>query len=167
MGPTAEQSRIYPPLPTPPTPLFCYSLISFPCSSCGSGIAAALVRNNVTGDGFPSPCCSCGDGSAVALVRQICEEMGEIFELRTYERFTSLEVEAGGLGLDGYAEVQPGDCVVAFSRKDIYAIKQVRLWRFMPIFSHSFLVAQGHPRHQEQVRLPALCTMASAVPFVN
>eukprot|EP00887_Chlorella_sp_A99_P002877 scaffold6.g2877.t1 len=49
----------------------------------------------------------CGDGSAVELVRRICEEMGEPFE--------------------GYREgaIQPGDCVVAFSRRDIYAIKQL------------------------------------------
>lgn len=58
-------------------------------------------------------------------MRQICEEMGEPFELRSYQRFTSLDVEREGLQ-GGYRAVQPGDCVVAFSRKDIYAIKQVR-----------------------------------------
>ena len=34
------------------------------------------------------------------------------------------QVEEGQLP-DGYSGVQPGDCVVAFSRKDIYAIKQL------------------------------------------
>lgn len=68
----------------------------------------------------------CGDGSAVELVRRICEEMGEPFEVRTYERFTTLSVEEQGLP-QGYREgaIQPGDCVVAFSRRDIYAIKQL------------------------------------------
>ena len=47
------------------------------------------------------------------LVRSICEDMGEPFELRTYERFGELHVEAGGLAR-GYEDVQPGDCVVAF-----------------------------------------------------
>lgn len=35
-----------------------------------------------------------------------------------------LQVEPEGLA-GGYGDVQPGDCVVAFSRRDIYAIKQV------------------------------------------
>lgn len=34
-----------------------------------------------------------------------------------------LQVEPEGL-VEGYSGVQPGDCVVAFSRRDIYAIKQ-------------------------------------------
>lgn len=36
---------------------------------------------------------------------------------------TGLQVEPGGL-VGGYSAVQPGDCIVAFSRKDIYNIKQ-------------------------------------------
>ncbi|PSC71656.1 ATP-dependent RNA helicase mitochondrial [Micractinium conductrix] len=67
----------------------------------------------------------CGDGSAVPLVRKICEEMGEVFELNTYDRFTKLTVEEGGLEGGSYAAVQPGDCIVAFSRRDIYDIKQI------------------------------------------
>ncbi|PRW56167.1 ATP-dependent RNA helicase mitochondrial [Chlorella sorokiniana] len=65
----------------------------------------------------------CGDGSAVPLVRRICEDMGESFTLNEYDRFTKLTVEEGGLE-GGYGAVQPGDCIVAFSRKDIYSIKQ-------------------------------------------
>ena len=42
-------------------------------------------------------------------------------QLRTYERFTSLTVEQGGLA-SGYRDVQAGVCVVAFSRTDIYTI---------------------------------------------
>lgn len=64
----------------------------------------------------------CGDGSAVELVQWLCEETGEEFELRTYDRFTPLEVESAGLGGD-YSSVQPGDCIVAFSRRKIYDIK--------------------------------------------
>ncbi|KAI7846490.1 hypothetical protein COHA_000025 [Chlorella ohadii] len=65
----------------------------------------------------------CGDGSAVPLVRRICEEMGESFQLNEYDRFTKLTVEEDGL-VGGYSAVQPGDCIVAFSRRDIYSIKQ-------------------------------------------
>lgn len=65
----------------------------------------------------------CGDGSAVDLVQWMAREMGEDFELRTYERFTKLEVESSGLKGKSYASVRPGDCIVAFSRYDIYDIK--------------------------------------------
>ena len=57
-------------------------------------------------------------------VRQLCEAMGEEVQVSSYERFTSLTVEADGLQ-GGYRNVQPGDCIVAFSRKSIFAIKQV------------------------------------------
>ncbi|KAL4858025.1 DExH-box ATP-dependent RNA helicase DExH18 [Chlorella vulgaris] len=66
----------------------------------------------------------CGDSSAVPLVRKICEDMGEQLEVNSYDRFTTLEVESSGL-VGGYSAVQPGDCIVAFSRRDIYAIKQL------------------------------------------
>ncbi len=58
-------------------------------------------------------------------VRQLCAEMGEEVEVRNYERFTPLAVEAAGLR-GGYRRVQPGDCIVAFSRKSIFTIKRVR-----------------------------------------
>lgn len=45
-------------------------------------------------------------------------------QVHEYSRFTPLVVESGGLER-GYLDVQPGDCVVAFSRKDIYDIKQL------------------------------------------
>ena len=45
-------------------------------------------------------------------------------QVREYERFTPLSIEAEGLKR-GYLDVQPGDCIVAFSRRDIYDIKQL------------------------------------------
>lgn len=44
--------------------------------------------------------------------------------MHSYERFTPLSIETEGLER-GYLDVQPGDCVVAFSRRDIYDIKQL------------------------------------------
>lgn len=64
----------------------------------------------------------CGDGSAVDLVRWIAEQVGDPFEIREYDRFTPLEVEEDSLK-KGYSSVRPGDCVVAFSRHDIFSIK--------------------------------------------
>ena len=57
-------------------------------------------------------------------MRQLCEAMGEELQVANYERLTPLAVEEGGLR-GGYRRVQPGDCVVAFSRKSIFAIKEV------------------------------------------
>jgi ATP-dependent RNA helicase SUPV3L1/SUV3 len=66
-----------------------------------------------------------GDPSAVALVAALAARAGDSFEERRYARFTPLAVQAGGLegGAAGWAGVAPGDCVVAFSRRDIFAIK--------------------------------------------
>jgi ATP-dependent RNA helicase SUPV3L1/SUV3 len=66
---------------------------------------------------------SCGDGSAVQVVKRICDEMDEPFEVRQYERFSPLGMEESAL-VGGYSGVRGGDCVVAFSRRDIYEIKQ-------------------------------------------
>ena len=46
------------------------------------------------------------------------------WQVHSYERFTPLSIETEGLER-GYLDVQPGDCVVAFSRRDIYDIKQL------------------------------------------
>lgn len=52
--------------------------------------------------------------------------MGESLEVHEYERFTPLKVQRGLGGR--YRNVRPGDCIVAFSRKDIFTIKQVAGW---------------------------------------
>ncbi|KAL6767380.1 hypothetical protein ACKKBF_B35050 [Auxenochlorella protothecoides x Auxenochlorella symbiontica] len=65
----------------------------------------------------------CGDGSAVELVRSLAAAMGDELEVRSYDRFTALAVEPGGLGPGVYAATQRGDCIVAFSRRDIFEIK--------------------------------------------
>eukprot|EP00884_Botryococcus_braunii_P014946 jgi/Botrbrau1/23452/Bobra.106_1s0010.2 len=64
----------------------------------------------------------CGDGSAVNLVRRMAKDMKEPLEVRFYDRFSPLRVETGTMR-NGYMDVQPGDCIVAFSRKDIFDIK--------------------------------------------
>lgn len=72
---------------------------------------------------FVSSLYRCGDGSALELVEQLALQMGDAFEVRRYERFTKLHTEERGLGDGGYAAVERGDCVVAFSRRDIFEIK--------------------------------------------
>lgn len=65
----------------------------------------------------------CGDPSALPLVRELVKVMGDELEERTYDRFTTLKVEPRSLQ-GNMANVQKGDAVVAFSRKDIFEIKQ-------------------------------------------
>lgn len=66
----------------------------------------------------------CGDPSVLPVVRAICEITGDDFEVRTYERLTKLSVATESLG-GSFASVRPGDCVVAFSRREIYAIRRL------------------------------------------
>ncbi|PIA13923.1 P-loop containing nucleoside triphosphate hydrolase protein [Coemansia reversa NRRL 1564] len=65
----------------------------------------------------------CGEPSAVPLVKRICESMDEEVEVREYTRLGKLKVS--GVSLDGdLGNVRKGDCVVVFSRKEIYEIKK-------------------------------------------
>jgi ATP-dependent RNA helicase SUPV3L1/SUV3 len=71
----------------------------------------------------------CGGLEARNIVEKIANACGDEFELHTYDRFTELQVAKRGLAHDpnkkgAYSNVLPGDCVVAFSRNDIFAIKR-------------------------------------------
>ncbi|XP_047321740.1 DExH-box ATP-dependent RNA helicase DExH18, mitochondrial [Impatiens glandulifera] len=64
----------------------------------------------------------CGDPSVLDAVRKICLETGdELFETH-YERFKPLVVEAKTL-LGDLRNVRSGDCVVAFSRREIFEVR--------------------------------------------
>ena len=64
----------------------------------------------------------CGDASALPLIKQMCDDMAEPLTVVHYNRFTDLEIQPRALERE-YASVEPGDCVVAFSRRDIFDIK--------------------------------------------
>lgn len=71
----------------------------------------------------------CGGLEAKDIVQKIARACGDEFELHQYQRFTELQVSRKALAHDStrkgaYVNVQPGDCVVAFSRNDIFAIKR-------------------------------------------
>lgn len=71
----------------------------------------------------------CGGIEAQSIVQKIADACGDELETITYERFGPLRVEEKSLAptpkaLGSYKSVQPGDCVVAFSRNDIFAIKR-------------------------------------------
>ncbi|KAG2531030.1 hypothetical protein JM16_001351 [Phytophthora kernoviae] len=64
----------------------------------------------------------CGSGEALPLVQKFAETTGDDFELRSYERRSPLEIDTAHL--NSYSHIRPGDCVVAFSRRDIFQIKR-------------------------------------------
>lgn len=71
----------------------------------------------------------CGGSEATTIVKKLAEACGDEFELREYQRFSPLIVASRSMSNDPdkpgcYSHVQPGDCVVAFSRNDIFAIKR-------------------------------------------
>ena len=71
----------------------------------------------------------CGGLEAKELVKKLAQKCGDEFELREYTRFNELEIAQEAIAdqpetLGSYKAVRPGDCVVAFSRADIFAIKR-------------------------------------------
>ncbi|XP_010258377.1 PREDICTED: DExH-box ATP-dependent RNA helicase DExH18, mitochondrial isoform X1 [Nelumbo nucifera] len=64
----------------------------------------------------------CGDPSVLKIVRKICLETRDDLIENHYERFKPLVVEAKTL-LGDLRNVRPGDCIVAFSRREIFEVK--------------------------------------------
>lgn len=62
----------------------------------------------------------CGEVAAVNLVKEIASSFGEEVEVRHYNRLTSLTVESSALG--ELNNICPGDCIVCFSKNDIYKV---------------------------------------------
>lgn len=55
-------------------------------------------------------------------VKAICISAGEDVEVRRYKRLTSLEIE--DKALDSLNNTQPGDCIVCFSKNDIFTVSR-------------------------------------------
>ncbi|XP_014515515.1 DExH-box ATP-dependent RNA helicase DExH18, mitochondrial [Vigna radiata var. radiata] len=64
----------------------------------------------------------CGDPSVVDIVKKICQDTGDELYEQNYERFKPLVVEAKTL-LGNLENIRSGDCVVAFSRREIFEVK--------------------------------------------
>lgn len=64
----------------------------------------------------------CGEPGTVELLENLCQTTGETIEVRHYKRLTDLTVEDSALMSLDY--VQPGDCIVCFSKNDIYAVSR-------------------------------------------
>ncbi|XP_068636622.1 DExH-box ATP-dependent RNA helicase DExH18, mitochondrial-like [Aristolochia californica] len=64
----------------------------------------------------------CGDPSVLNIVRKICSDTGDELIENHNERFKPLVVEAKTL-LGDLQNIRSGDCVVAFSRREIFEVK--------------------------------------------
>ncbi|KAL4334015.1 hypothetical protein GQ457_07G002710 [Hibiscus cannabinus] len=64
----------------------------------------------------------CGDPTVLNVVRNICSDTGDELHEHHYGRFKPLVVEAKTL-LGDLRNVRSGDCVVAFSRREIFEVK--------------------------------------------
>ncbi|ORX70808.1 hypothetical protein DL89DRAFT_266935 [Linderina pennispora] len=64
----------------------------------------------------------CGEPSAVPIVKRICAQLDEEVEVREYSRLGQLTVDKKSLN-GNWRNVRKGDCVVTFSRKGIFQIK--------------------------------------------
>lgn len=65
----------------------------------------------------------CGDPAAIPAVQAIAQLCGDELEINYYSRRSTLEVSDETLG-GSLARVQPGDAVIAFTRRNIYAIRR-------------------------------------------
>lgn len=64
----------------------------------------------------------CGEPGTADLLQKLCYTTGEELEIRHYKRLTDLIVEDSALTtLDN---VRPGDCIVCFSKNDIYSVSR-------------------------------------------
>ncbi|WFD20219.1 RNA helicase [Malassezia caprae] len=66
----------------------------------------------------------CGEASAVPLIRRLVDLCGDELHVHEYERLTPLRVAPQSLRGD-LSRVERGDCVVAFSRSGIFALKEM------------------------------------------
>ncbi|KAJ2513426.1 RNA helicase [Coemansia sp. RSA 1939] len=66
----------------------------------------------------------CGEPSAVPLVKKICESLDEEVEVREYTRLGQLKVSKKSLE-GSWKNIRKGDCVITFSRKEIYETKKI------------------------------------------
>lgn len=64
----------------------------------------------------------CGEAGTIDLIKELSLTTGEDVEVRQYKRLTELNIEDNALG--SLTNVQPGDCIVCFSKNDIYTVSR-------------------------------------------
>lgn len=64
----------------------------------------------------------CGEEASIPLIEKICQETGDSLKVVRFERLSPLSVAETHLGIEP-KNVQAGDCVVTFSRRQIFDLK--------------------------------------------
>jgi ATP-dependent RNA helicase SUPV3L1/SUV3 len=64
----------------------------------------------------------CGEEAAVPIVTEMAKQLGEEIEVNKYQRLSPLKTAS--TALSSYKNIQKGDCVVAFSRWEIFQIRE-------------------------------------------
>ncbi|XP_003783654.1 ATP-dependent RNA helicase SUPV3L1, mitochondrial [Otolemur garnettii] len=64
----------------------------------------------------------CGESAAIDLVTELMYTTGEEVEVRNYERLTPISVLDHAL--ESLDNLRPGDCIVCFSKNDIYSVSR-------------------------------------------
>ncbi|GAC95881.1 hypothetical protein PHSY_003459 [Pseudozyma hubeiensis SY62] len=65
----------------------------------------------------------CGEASVIPLIQNIADACGDHLTVHRYDRLTPLSVADESIH-DDLGQIQKGDCVVAFSRSGIFALKR-------------------------------------------
>lgn len=65
----------------------------------------------------------CGDASANSLIEEICQLTGDNLIMNSYQRLSGPLVFDSPL--QSLKEIQKGDCIIAFSRKEIFKLKKL------------------------------------------
>ncbi|KAJ3028344.1 UNVERIFIED_CONTAM: RNA helicase [Siphonaria sp. JEL0065] len=65
----------------------------------------------------------CGEATVIPLIKRICESTGDSITINTYNRLTPLNIEKKGFH-GSFSNVRPGDCIVTFSRRNIFALRK-------------------------------------------
>ncbi len=66
----------------------------------------------------------CGDETTVDLLTTLISSLGDTLTIHRYDRLTPLTVAEESLEND-FNNVRPGDCIVTFSRSNIFAVKKL------------------------------------------
>ncbi|WVF69263.1 hypothetical protein IAT40_004039 [Kwoniella sp. CBS 6097] len=66
----------------------------------------------------------CGDETTVQLLHNLLLPLGDKLTVHRYNRLTPLTVAESSLE-NNYEKVEPGDCIVTFSRTNIFAVKKM------------------------------------------
>jgi ATP-dependent RNA helicase SUPV3L1/SUV3 len=65
----------------------------------------------------------CGDESSVNIIQKLVQQTGDELEVVRYNRLSPLVVDPTPLQ-EHFKDIEPGDCVVAFSKRELFQLKR-------------------------------------------